>query len=162
MNTTSLKLGVNALMLVLLLLCAGGAHAQTSPVITSVQPNNGPEAGGTNVVIQGSGLLGATAVRFGGVDAASFSVIDDATINAVTPPGTPGGKVVQVVAPLGVVTTAASAFTYNAAPKAPAPFIDADIDLDPPGCSASTKPGFWMVAALAIPALVMIRRRFAR
>jgi len=160
MNTTSLK----SMILSLLLLCAGGVSAQTSPVINSVQPNNGPEAGGTNVVIQGSGLLGATAVRFGGADAASFTVIDDATINAVTPPGTPGGKVVQVVAPLGVVTTAASAFTYNAAPKAPAPFIDADIELDPPGCSASAAQGIWMFAALALPAVIALRRtrRYAR
>lgn len=154
MKTTSLK----SLLLSLLLLCAGGASAQTSPVINIVQPNNGPEAGGTNVVIQGSGFTGASAVRFGGIDAASFTVIDDGTINAVTPPSTAGGKVVQIVAPLGVVTTAASAFTYNAAPKAPAPIIDADIDLDPPGCSASGAQGVWMLGALALPAVIALRR----
>jgi hypothetical protein len=55
--------------------------------IDDITPGSGPEAGGTNVVITGHCFLGATAVTFGGVAAASFTVVSDTEIDAVTPPG---------------------------------------------------------------------------
>lgn len=56
------------------------------PVVTALTPNVGSIAGGATVTITGSGLLTASSVRFGPVDAASFTVLNDTTIVAVTPP----------------------------------------------------------------------------
>ena len=58
-----------------------------APYIFGVTPRSGPEGGGTIVTIQGGALFHATAVRFGGTSALSFSVIDDNTITAVAPSG---------------------------------------------------------------------------
>src|SRR5690606_31251770 len=55
------------------------------PVISSLTPTSGPTAGGTTVTITGSGFTGATAVRFDGIAATSFTVDSDTQITAVTP-----------------------------------------------------------------------------
>src|SRR5262249_52905508 len=54
-----------------------------APTITSVSPASGPATGGTTILIKGSGLTEATAVSVGS-PVASFTVVDDATISAVT------------------------------------------------------------------------------
>jgi len=59
------------------------------PHIISLDPNTGPAVGGTTVVITGRNFTGATAVRFGTVDAASFTVDNDTRITAVSPPWSP-------------------------------------------------------------------------
>jgi IPT/TIG domain len=70
------------------------ATAMLAPTVTSISPDSGPVAGGTVVTITGTQLLGSTAVLLqdltGGtyVPAASFIVIDDSTITAITPGGT--------------------------------------------------------------------------
>jgi hypothetical protein len=58
-----------------------------APAITSVSPDSGPESGGTAVTITGTNLDGATAVRFGETDAASFKVDSSTSIEAVSPSG---------------------------------------------------------------------------
>jgi plastocyanin len=55
------------------------------PTIKKLTPKKGPEAGGTQVTITGSGFTGATAVAFGSVAAMSFNVISDTSISAVSP-----------------------------------------------------------------------------
>jgi hypothetical protein len=56
------------------------------PVITAVTPNKGPVAGGTTVTITGTGFTAATAVKFQSTtDAASFTVVSDTQIVAVSP-----------------------------------------------------------------------------
>lgn len=54
------------------------------PVLTGVVPNSGPVAGGTSVTIAGKYLTGATAVAFG-ASAASFTVVSDTAVTAVSP-----------------------------------------------------------------------------
>ncbi|MFE9847040.1 Ig-like domain repeat protein [Streptomyces goshikiensis] len=54
----------------------------------AVSPDQGPTGGGTTVILSGHGFTGATQVRFGPRPAASFSVVDEFTIAAVTPAGT--------------------------------------------------------------------------
>nr|WP_269330251.1 IPT/TIG domain-containing protein [Kineosporia babensis] len=89
-----------------------------APTVSGISPTAGPVAGGTSVVITGTNLTGATAVRFGGTDAASYTVNGPGTsITAVTPAGSAGPAVVTVVTPGGTVNTSgANRFTYTAAP----------------------------------------------
>ncbi|MFC5502908.1 choice-of-anchor G family protein [Lysinimonas soli] len=56
--------------------------------VTRVDPNVGPEGGGTAVTITGVCFTGATGVVFGGLPATAFTVVDDTTITVTTPPGT--------------------------------------------------------------------------
>ncbi|OAI42772.1 hypothetical protein AYO38_02925 [bacterium SCGC AG-212-C10] len=79
------------------------------PVITSVAPNSGPAEGGTLVVITGTGFTGATDVLFGTLDAASFTVVSDTRINAVSPAGLTGQVQIRVITPNGTSATVAAA-----------------------------------------------------
>jgi LPXTG-motif cell wall-anchored protein len=56
--------------------------------VDGVTPGSGPAAGGTTVTVTGGCFTGATAVLFGTTPAASFTVVDDHTIRAVSPAGT--------------------------------------------------------------------------
>lgn len=85
------------------------------PVLTSIAPNNGPVAGGTSVVLTGSGLTGVQAVRFGAQNALGFTVDSSTQITAVAPAGPGGGAVpVTVVSPGG--TSGPVTYTYVAGP----------------------------------------------
>ena len=81
----------------------------TYPSISGVSPNSGPTAGGTSVVISGSGFTGTSGsggVTFGGVPAESYIVNSGSKITAVTPANkTPG--------PVTVVVTSNGVSTYN-------------------------------------------------
>jgi hypothetical protein len=72
-------------------------QAAVIPTIQSVSPSGA--SAGTSVAITGSGFIGtvsSTGVKFGGTNAASFSVISDALIVAVLPAGSSGSAVVTV------------------------------------------------------------------
>ncbi|NXY93062.1 IPT/TIG domain-containing protein [Streptomyces sp. BR123] len=84
------------------------------PVVTDIAPNNGPTSGGTSVTLTGTGFTGATAVRFAGVPATSFTVNSATQITAVTPAGSAGAAAVTVTTPNG--TSAPGAFFYVAPP----------------------------------------------
>jgi large repetitive protein len=68
------------------------------PLITSFQPTIG--LSGTNVTIYGTNFLGATAVRFNGLNAASFTATNNGLLRAVVPNGVTAGPI-SVVAPAG-------------------------------------------------------------
>jgi IPT/TIG domain len=89
------------------------------PAITGIAPTTGPASGGTTVLIQGTDLVGASAVQFGGVSATSISVASTGTsISATSPPGA-GTANISVTTAAGVsVIVPASQFTYVAAPAA--------------------------------------------
>jgi hypothetical protein len=84
-----------------------------APVLSGVSPSQGPAAGGTTVTLTGSGLAGATAVRFGSVLASSFTVVSPSQITAVAPPGSAGPVQVTVTGPGG--TSNGVTYTYVAA-----------------------------------------------
>ncbi|WP_221179443.1 beta strand repeat-containing protein [Streptomyces botrytidirepellens] len=84
------------------------------PVLSGVSPNQGPAAGGTSVTLTGSGFTGATAVRFGSVNASSFTVVSSTQITAVAPPGSAGPVQVTVTGPGG--TSNGVTYTYAAGP----------------------------------------------
>jgi IPT/TIG domain/PASTA domain len=69
------------------------AEIQPTPAITAVEPDFGPIAGGTSVKITGTDLNAASAVKFGDVPAASFTVESETKITAVAPPSKAVGSV---------------------------------------------------------------------
>jgi uncharacterized repeat protein (TIGR03803 family) len=86
---------------------AGGTASSAAkfvvePEVTSFSPKSGPV--GTSVTINGHSFTGATAVTFGGV-AASFTVVNDARVDAPVPPGAVTGPI-AVTAPGGTGTSA--------------------------------------------------------
>jgi uncharacterized protein (TIGR03437 family) len=90
-----------------------------APAVTSISPASGPVAGGTTVTITGTALTGASSVTFGGVQAQSFSVVNDTTITAVTP-----GVLQPFSAPVVVTTpggTASTTFQYSSAASSARP-----------------------------------------
>ncbi|MFJ5221222.1 IPT/TIG domain-containing protein [Streptomyces sp. NPDC088354] len=83
------------------------------PVLTSVSPSGGPASGGTTVVLTGTDLGGATAVRFGSTAATSYTVNSPTQITAVAPAGS-GAVPVTVTTPGG--TSNAVIYTYVGTP----------------------------------------------
>lgn len=79
------------------------------PNATSVAPTSA--AAGVMVTITGTGLTGATAVKFGSTNAAMFVVDSDTQIRAVVA-GTAGSKPIEVTTPGGVDSTPV-AFTVS-------------------------------------------------
>ena len=82
------------------------------PSVKSIKPTSGELVGGTKVTIEGGHLGSSTAVRFGSSEAASFKVISEDEIEAVSPAGT-GMVDVTVTTPFGVSATGTfDQFTY--------------------------------------------------
>jgi uncharacterized repeat protein (TIGR01451 family) len=73
------------------------------PVIREFSPTHGLP--GYLITIFGTNFLGASAVKFNGLSAASFSILDNNTIQASVPAGVQTGPI-TVVAPAGTNTTA--------------------------------------------------------
>ncbi|RZL16217.1 MAG: T9SS type A sorting domain-containing protein [Hymenobacter sp.] len=88
------------------------APCAAAPTITSFTPASGPV--NSVVTITGTGLAGATAVRFNGLAAASFSATDATTVVATVAAGTTSGAI-SVITPSGTATSATS-FTVTATP----------------------------------------------
>jgi hypothetical protein len=86
-------------------------YVAPAPTGTSISPSTGPTTGGTSVTIIGTNFTGATAVKFGSANAASFTVNSAASITAVSPPGTLGAVSVTVTASGGTATV--GSFTYG-------------------------------------------------
>jgi hypothetical protein len=71
------------------------------PAIKKLNPKKGSVAGGTTVVITGSNFAGATAVHFGALSAAGFTVNSSGVITAVSPAAKRGPVDVTVSTPWG-------------------------------------------------------------
>jgi hypothetical protein len=84
----------------------------TAPLISNLSPATGPV--GTQVLIFGTNLSGATAVRFNGTAASSFVVNSANSITAVVAAGTTTGPV-QVTTPSGTATSSVP-FVVRVAP----------------------------------------------
>jgi hypothetical protein len=85
------------------------------PAVGGVAPNTGLAAGGTAVVIIGTGFTGATGVTFGGTAATAVVVVDANTITCTSPAKAAGTYDVRVTTPLGTSaaqTGAADNFVY--------------------------------------------------
>lgn len=102
----------------------------TKPVVTSLSPNHGPEAGGTTVTINGSHFTGTTNVWFGGYDATNVNVVSDSQVTAVSP-YVPASTVNVSVNHAGVGVSdisAGSSYTYDSPIMACNDGVDNDSD----------------------------------
>lgn len=79
--------------------------------ITSITPNQGCIIGGTHITISGAYLGSTSSVTIGGAQAASFTVVNQSTIQAVTPASSAGPAGVRVTTAAGTIT-APLQFTY--------------------------------------------------
>jgi PKD repeat protein len=93
-------------------LLPGAFEVLRPPSLSSVRPEEGPVAGGTRVVISGSGLTGTRRVAFGGVAASAVLVLDDGRVECTTPPATSGAVDVTLDALAGPATLR-EGFTYG-------------------------------------------------
>jgi len=99
---------------------AAFTYVPNPPTVVSLLPFTGPKAGGTSVVVTGSGYQigvppGTTTVTFDGVPAPFVNVVSDQTIVVLTPPGNvQGGVDVTVTNPNGSATKLGG-YTYGPA-----------------------------------------------
>jgi hypothetical protein len=100
------------------------AEVQPAPTITLLGTTSGPTGGGTSVTLTGTDLEGATAVKFGSIPAASFTVDSEGQITAISPAGS--GSVPVSVTTVAGTATSGQQFAYQAPPAstpAPAPIV---------------------------------------
>lgn len=104
-----------------------------TPVVTSMSPSAGPQAGGDVVVVNGinlSAAAGPSTVSFGSLPATVTSCSIDGTTCTVTSPKAPGAGPVDIRVTNGdgqtsAINAPADQFTYNAAPVIPgAPIVN--------------------------------------
>lgn len=90
-----------------------GGVDDDAPTVLSVEPNEGPAAGGTEVTVTGSSFTDATGVTFDGVAGTAFVLVSDTEITVTTPAGTAGPADVVVTDSVGS-DTLVGGFTYTA------------------------------------------------
>jgi hypothetical protein len=96
---------------------AFNADVQPRPSVSSISPASGPYTGGTAVTIAGSDFADVSAVNFGGVPAAGYSVNSEDRIVATSPVVPPGPVDVTVTTVAGrSATGAGDVFTFLAPP----------------------------------------------
>ena len=81
---------------------ANDLFSYLGPVILSLDPSEGDEAGGTLVTIHGTGLSGATSVTFGGSPATDLVCVSDTVLTVRSPSG--AGRPDVLVTALGVTS----------------------------------------------------------
>jgi hypothetical protein len=86
-----------------------------APAVSGVSPVKGPVGGGTATTITGTDFTGATAVRFGSINAATFTVKSATSISATTPAESAGVTDVTVVTAAGgtSLTVSSDHFTFD-------------------------------------------------
>ena len=86
------------------------------PTVTSVSPNNGPQAGGNTVTVNGSGFSGIPTVDFGSIAGVGVTGVTSTSLTVTVPAGTGTVSVTVVTASGGASTPLANAYTYTALP----------------------------------------------
>lgn len=86
------------------------------PVVDAVEPDRGPDQGGTVILISGEDFQPGAQVTVDGVACLEVNVIDEETISCVTPPGAPGVADVVVTNPDGQSSTLVGGFNYLGPP----------------------------------------------
>jgi hypothetical protein len=96
------------------------AEVQPAPAVLALGTTSGPVAGGTSVVLSGTDLAGATAVKFGSAPAV-FGQISETAVLATSPSTTSPGAVPISLTTRAGTGTSSQLFTYQAPAAAPVP-----------------------------------------
>lgn len=91
----------------------GGIWDAPAPTITSIDPEEGSDAGGIAVTIIGTGFREGASVSIGGSPATNVTVVSPTTITCTTPAGTAGPSDVVVTNPDGQSDTLEDGFTFT-------------------------------------------------
>ena len=93
-------------------------YTYVGPTVTSINfPAFGLVTGGTTVTVTGTGFTNGATVQFGSTPATSVTVVSSTSLNAVSPPGSPGVVDVTVTTPDGTSPVVnGDKFTYIALP----------------------------------------------
>ncbi len=86
-----------------------------APAVSTVSPNNGPQAGGTAITITGTDFASGATVTFGSTAATNVVVVSSTTITATTPAGATGAVTVTVTVN-GQSGSLTNGFTYVVTP----------------------------------------------
>ena len=89
------------------------AEVQPAPAITGMSPSSGSIVGGTKVTIAGTDFNGTSEVKFGSIPAASFTVISETEIAAVTPRSKKAGRVDVSVTTIAGTNSATGSGRFN-------------------------------------------------
>lgn len=89
-----------------------------APTLLGVAPATGPIAGGTTIIISGTGLAPGAIVTVGGVSASGIVVLSATSITAVTPPGAEGTANVVITNVDGQTVMLTNGFEYVGASQA--------------------------------------------
>lgn len=88
---------------------------ETPLVLGSIAPTSGPVAGGTRVVITGSGFLGVQRVVFGSTAATSFTIDSDTQLTVIAPALAAGQNAIKIIGSgFSSAPTANAAYTSTA------------------------------------------------
>jgi M6 family metalloprotease-like protein len=93
------------------------------PTASSVNPNIGSLAGGTNFTITGTDFVAGSVVTFDGSGASNVNVVNPTTITATSPSHSAGAVDVVIRNPIGQTAIIVSGFTYTSA----VPFTDTSL-----------------------------------
>ncbi|MCG3199630.1 MAG: hypothetical protein GHCLOJNM_04154 [bacterium] len=96
------------------------------PVVTQVEPAMGSPLGGTPVTVHGAHFGTGARVRFGNTAATGVAIVDENTIQCVSPPGGPGAVNVSVVVLTNLAGTLENGFEYGEPEPTPSPTQDFD------------------------------------
>ncbi|MGE3609296.1 MAG: IPT/TIG domain-containing protein [Bacteriovoracaceae bacterium] len=82
------------------------------PIITSISPSIGPNTGGTNITLVGTGFKTTTTVTIGGSSCSVLTYISPTQLVCLTPPHALGYVSVSSISKDGQVKTVTDAFRY--------------------------------------------------
>jgi glycosidase len=91
-----------------------GGDLLPAPILSSIEPSQGPAAGGTELSLSGTNFVDGASVRIGSVVASGTKVVSSTLIETITPPGSGGLVAVRVTNPDGQYSTLENAFLYVA------------------------------------------------
>jgi hypothetical protein len=83
-----------------------------APTISSISPDHGSAAGGSEVTLTGTGFLSATGVTFNGIAGTGLSASSDTSLVVTVPASSVGGPI-EVVVETAKGSSAAATYTYG-------------------------------------------------
>jgi hypothetical protein len=113
MKKTKYIVLISILSLLLAWMMGGCAGCKKVPVLSSINPTEGPETGGTTITLTGENFKEGATVTVGGNSATGVNILSKTEMTAVTPSGSVGTANVVVTNPDVEQTSEPQTFTYT-------------------------------------------------